>query len=166
MPQPRYLKAITTKASITSLWAAAEIHGEITVRLADKRACYAFRNKLYAHRSALRKAAHAHVGVEASNLDGFKISYREELEWREVEGSLNSAERPTGKWLLTIAYEELVEFELLIPDDWVGDIPHLDTTLEDEWAAGPSDLIDPVPPPTPPADLRGSHPGYDDEIPF
>lgn len=123
MPSVPNIRAIATKESIATLWAMAEQQGEVTIRVASRHACYLIRNKLYKHRAYLRKQAQAHVGVEASHLDGFKITYREEDE-------------ATGKWFLTISYDDVVEFELILPDDFdLSTLPHFDTALaeDDDW---------------------------------
>jgi len=130
MPLPRHLRPITTKANITALFHMAEEHGEITIRLPDKRACYLTRNRLYKHRAELRKQSLAHTGVNASHLDGFKITYKPEgLEDRDSDGIWHRSE----KYLLTIAYDQIIEFELMLTDEqWAKwSIPDLDLAPEE-----------------------------------
>lgn len=122
MPRIPQVHAVASKASITSLWTMAEAEGEVIIRVASRHHAYLIRNKLYAHRAQLRKAAGAVTGIEVSHLDGYKISYWEE----ELFGEGGNSE-PSGKWILRIALDEQVEFELLLADDFAGEIPHFDT---------------------------------------
>ena len=143
---PRYL---TTKDSIAGLFALAEERGEITIRLGSQDHCYKVRNQLYKHRAAARKAAKALTGLEASHLDGFGFEYQEEFAYHPSTDGLDTNYHPTGRWLFTITYNLQIEFELLLPPDWEGTIPHLDVA--------PSDHEDDLPSP----DWK-----EDDELPF
>lgn len=128
MPLQPAVRAVATRDSIANLWAMAEATGSVTIRVASKRHCYLIRNKLYKHRATLRKNSHALQGIEASHLDGFKINYWEETQWEQIVGDLQSHNVPTGQWLLTISYDEMVEFELLLEEDYdMTTVPHFDT---------------------------------------
>lgn len=121
MARPTNIRAITTRDSIANLWSLAESQGEVTIYVADERAAYLTRNKLYAHRTRLRRQSMAHVGIEASHLDGFGFAY----------GLLNPDD-PTGKWYLTITYDIIIEFELVVPEGLSPDqLPHFDRSHED-----------------------------------
>lgn len=145
---PRYL---TTKDSIASLFAMAEQYGEITIRLWSQDHCYKVRNQLYKHRAAARKSAKALTGLEASHLDGFGFEYREEFAYHPSADGLDTNYQPTGKWLFTITYNLQIEFELLLPEGWEGELPHLD--------AAPFDYEEDFPP-------LVVHSESEDEIPF
>lgn len=105
--RPKNIHAVATRSSIASLWAMAETHNTVQILLPSYSACLNIRNKLYAHRAALRRQAAALVGIEASHLDAFKFTFSL-LE--------HDTEHP-GKWLFTISYEVEVEFELILPDN-------------------------------------------------
>lgn len=114
MPKTRLVKAITTKASIESLWAVAEANGEATIYTATEHACVLIRNKLYNHRSKARKSNARHMGVEASSLDRFTITYS------------HDPDRVKDPWRLTITDQDIVEFTIEIDDDETPSI-HFDT---------------------------------------
>lgn len=150
IPTSSRQRYLTTKDSIAGLFALAEEHGEITIRLGSKDHCYKVRNQLYKHRAAARKAAKALTGLEASHLDGFGFEYREEVTHYPCPDDLSSHYQPTGHWLFTITYNLQIEFELLLPPDWEGTMPHLD--------AAPIDHEDSLP-------RQEPHPEEDD-LPF
>ena len=104
MARPSNIHAVATKSSIAALWAMAETHGSVSILLPSHVACINIRNKLYAHRNALRKQAAAHVGIEASHLDSFKFQYA------QLDGDHEF------KWMFTISYDVEVEFELILPE--------------------------------------------------
>lgn len=108
MPRPKNIHAVATRASIASLWAMAETHNTVQILLPSYSACLNIRNKLYAHRAALRKQAAALVGIEASHLDSFKFSFQ------QLEVETQEPQQP--KWLFTISFEVEVEFELILPE--------------------------------------------------
>ena len=112
MPRRPNVLAITTRDSIANLWLMAEKAEEVSILVPSREACHAIRNKLYAHRTRLRKAALSHTGVEASHLDHFTFTFH--------------PEPGTTKWRFTITTQDLIEFELIIPDDWEGDLPFFD----------------------------------------
>lgn len=119
-------RAIATKTSIAALWAYAESQGTVTIRLSSRAAAINIRNKIYAHRAALRRATAAHTGIEASHLDVFTFELVEEF----VDGA-DGYPIPTSRWLFTITLDLVVEFELLLPDDYdPGPIPHFDLAPE------------------------------------
>lgn len=124
MTRSRLVKAVATRDSIANLWTLTELQGEVTIHCESRRHAYLIRNKLYAHRSMLRKSAAAHTGTAASTLDGYKISFG------PLEGYDEGEEN--NKWWLTITYHDIVEFELVV-DDTVADekIPHFDV-IDDE----------------------------------
>lgn len=123
MVRPTAARAIATKTSIDALWATASAQGEVTIRVDSHHHLMTIRQRLYAHRGALRKQSAAHLGIEASHLDGYKISY-----WPETQGPVE-----TGRYFLRIAYDSVVEFDLILPDGTdMEDLPHFDTTLEPE----------------------------------
>lgn len=114
--------AIATKDSIANLWLMAERDGFVTIRVPSERACINIRNRLYKHRETLRKQNQAIQGIHASHLDNFKFQFRAEV---QVD---DGPSRPTGKWLLTITYDEIVEFELILADDYdTSTLPSFDT---------------------------------------
>ena len=101
-PSPQ--SAIATRDTVASLWAAASAQGEVTIRLPSQHACLVTRNKLQAHRAALRKQAQSHTGFAASAYDKFKVLYRQEIDFNLY---------PTGYWLLQITPNDYLQFELL-----------------------------------------------------
>lgn len=150
MARPRNIHAIATKASIASLYAMAESRGFVQIRVKSEADCYNIRNRLYAHRAALRKTAHAVTGIAGSSLDSFKFSWEPEYAEETGETDFGGPRPTTGNYIFTIDSEgATVEFDLLIPE-WDHDpIPDFDTPIID-----PDEFIDP-----PPQIL-------DDEIPF
>lgn len=136
MPRSRLVKAVATKDSIANLWALTELQGEVTIHINGRREAYLIRNKLYAHRAQLRKMAATHTGVEASTLDGYKITY----------GPFEPAGDDPPKWWLTISHHDIVEFELVVDDDVEeAAIPHFDVIDEEHprsfWAEDEDPVI-------------------------
>lgn len=119
MPRVSNFRAIATKASIASLFAMVEVDGEIEIHVASEHAAYTIRNRCYAYRSKLRKSNLATTGLEASTYDGVEFSYG------PVPG------HPEEKWWFKLTYEAVVEFELIVPEHHIGDLPHFDTLAED-----------------------------------
>ena len=108
MPAVPQYKAVASKASIATLFAMAEIDGEARILVESEHACILLRRKCYAHRSQLRKSNISLTGLGISPYDSYTFP------WRYLDH--------LGKWEFTITSNELIEFELLIPDDTAFDI--------------------------------------------
>lgn len=141
MTRPPNIHAIATRDSIANLWLLAERDGEVTIRTSSERACINIRNRLYKHRESLRKQNAALQGVHASHLDNFKFTFK-----AETEGEHRVM---TGKWLLTITYDEIVEFELLLPENYQGELPSFDVPEDNtKWDESVQAWVEAIPQPS------------------
>lgn len=119
MPRVSNFRAVATKASIASLFAMVEVDGEVELHVASEHAAYTIRNRCYAYRSKLRKANLEVNGLALSSYDGVEFSY----------GPI--PDHPEEKWWFRLTYEIVVEFDLIVPENHFGPIPHFDTLAED-----------------------------------
>lgn len=108
MPAVPTYRAIATKASVATLFAMAEADGEASVYLETEHACMVLRRRCYAHRSQLRKHNMALTGMGVSAYDSYTFP------WQYCEN--------LGKWKFTVTANELIEFELIVPEDTLFDI--------------------------------------------
>lgn len=119
MPRVSQFHAVATAASIASLYGMAEAQGEVQILVKDRHACLLIRNKCYAHRTKARKQNSSINGIAASHLDAFEFSYGE------------YPDDAQGRWFFRISYEQIVEFEILIPDGVEdSELPEFDTLCE------------------------------------
>ena len=103
----------------------AEADGEVVIFVANEAHCKLIRNKCYAFRSQRRKQNAAVTGVALSHLDAFQFSYG-------MCGNQSAYPDQYPKWYFRIAFDDIVEFELLIPETHEGDLPHFDIPIEEE----------------------------------